>query len=64
MDGQGAFIPGEDTDNENEKDKIKNREDESCAGTSLDWGTSIPANGITHVGSKNVNKPEVSGIDP
>lgn len=26
--------------------------------------TSIPANGITHVCSKSVNKPEVSGIDP
>ena len=37
-----------------EKDKTRDKEDESCARLTLDWDASIPANGTTHVGSKNV----------
>ena len=62
--GKGAFISGQKIDNESGKDKTRNKEDESCARLPLDWDACIPANGTTHVGSKNVNRPEVSDADP
>lgn len=54
--GGGLLYLSEDIDDENEKKNCRGKEDESCARLILDRDTSVLANEITHVGSKNVNK--------
>ena len=61
--GRGAFISDEKSIMKVKKED-KTRRMSRVPGSLLTGGARIPANGITHVGSKNVNRPEVSGIDP